>query len=199
METLWTPSELTARLFGRVQTTGVHCGPAAGTGDGSRLEARAEVASGTGPWLRYHAICDVDWDETKAERYDAPWTHALLWVPVPGIVVTRASGVGDLGSIKYYTSKMDRLLMSGRPHRVFHHWREITKIDPEARSHLRKWAQERGSLLSDAHYLVRSKVLAMAVAVAAMALRRTLIAYHDEAKFVAVLDRAIYEQPRVAG
>jgi hypothetical protein len=139
----------------------------------------------------------VDWDESKAEHYDCPTTHASLWVPVPGIVVTRASGVGSLGTIKYYTAKMDRLLMSGQQHRVFHHWREIASIDPAARSHLRGWAQERGALLSDAHYLLRSKVLAMAVAVAAMALRRTLVAYSDEDKFVAVLDRAIYEQPRV--
>jgi hypothetical protein len=135
----------------------------------------------------------VDWDEAGAEHYDSATTHALLWVPVPGIVVTRAKGIGDLGSIRYYTGKMDRLLMTGRKYRVFHHWHQISTFQPAARSHLRKWGAERGDLMSDAHFLVSSQILAMAIAAAALTLRRTLVAYASEARFGTALDRAIRE------
>lgn len=134
----------------------------------------------------------MNWDEEKAESYyESAATRAWLWVPSPTIVVTRAKGVGDIGSLKLYTQKMDRLLLSGNVVRAFHHWHEVDSFQPDARTYLRKWAAERKDLLADAHYLVRSSILAMAISAAALALDRQLISYTKESEFFAALDRAL--------
>jgi hypothetical protein len=133
----------------------------------------------------------VDWDDATAERYDTPATRARLWVPAPGLVVTRCEGIGDLGAIQVYTARMDKLLASGQRIRVFHHWLEVSSFQPEAREHLRAWATRRHADLNDAHYLVRSKIIAMAISVAALALRRRLVVYTSVPKFMAALSFAI--------
>jgi hypothetical protein len=134
----------------------------------------------------------VDWDARKAEHLSDEQTEGWLWTPAPGVIVTRARGVGSLNAIKWYTSRADRVMLGGRPLQcVFHDWAEITSFDPEARSFLRTWAAQRGTMLGEAHYLVSSKLLAMAVSAAALALGRSLKAHTDPVAFEAALDQRL--------
>lgn len=133
----------------------------------------------------------MNWDDPPVETYDTARTHAALWLPAPGVVVTRADGVGDLGSISIYTRKMDELVATGRRYHVFHHWQGVTSFRPEAREHVRKWASTRLDRLNDARYLVGSKLVAMAISVASLALGRRLRVTTREAEFSRWLDEAI--------
>lgn len=138
----------------------------------------------------------MDWDEAPTDDYETEATLARLWVPCSGVVVTRVSGVGSLEIIRVYTNRMDRLLMVRRGIRVFHHWHALTSFEPDARAHLRAWASSRKEMLADAHYLVSSKIVSMAIAAAALALGRELVGYTDEAKFTGMLDEAIRDAVR---
>jgi hypothetical protein len=133
----------------------------------------------------------VDWDDAKADSYDGDRLTGKLWLAAPGIVVTRVSGYGEIAAIQWYTRRMDRQLSNGRPLKVFHHWTKLTGFEPEARNLLRTWASQRGDKIVEAHYLVSSKITAMAIAAAALALRRKLVPHTNEAKFLTILDRAV--------
>ncbi len=136
----------------------------------------------------------MDWSDSNAEQHDNAQTHARVWAPAPGMLVTRARGLGTLAAIRWYTARADRLMAGGQPLRaVFHHWREITSFEPEARSYLRGWAAQRSSSLGEAHYLVSSKLLAMAISTAALALGRNLRAHTDERGFEQLLDQRVAE------
>lgn len=134
----------------------------------------------------------MDWDEPCAEHFTSERTEAQLWLPAPGIIVTRARGAGTVQAIRHYTSRADRILLAGRPlHAVFHDWQEVHSFDAEARAFLRSWAAQRAKLLGEAHYLVSSKLLAMAVSAAALALGRRLYAHTDRVAFEMKLDHAV--------
>jgi hypothetical protein len=75
--------------------------------------------------------------------------------------------------------------------RAFHHWGEVDRFDAKARALLRSWAEQRAQSLADAHYLVGSRIMAMAISAAALALGRKLVAYTAEDEFEAALDAAI--------
>lgn len=134
----------------------------------------------------------MDWDPAKAEHHENDQTVADVWAPAPGMLVTRARGVGSVAAIRWYTSRVDRFLMRGdKLEIVFHHWAEVTSFEAEARSYLRGWASQRASKLGEAHYLVSSKLLAMAISAAALALGRELHAHTDPQRFERLLDEAI--------
>lgn len=109
------------------------------------------------------------------------------------MVVTRARGYGDVGIIRFYTGRVDRLLLADPQlhFRSFHHWAEVDRFDAKARAQLRTWAEQQSKSLADAHYLVGSRIMSMAISAAALALGRRLVAYTDEEKFEAALDQAI--------
>lgn len=138
----------------------------------------------------------MDFNEADAECYDTPATHACLWLPAPGVLVTRGSGIGDLGAIKVYTRTMDRLIEQGLRYDVFHHWLGVTSFRPDAREHLRAWALAHLDQLNDAQYLVSTKLVAMAVSVAALALGRRLGVTTSEREFMKKLDSAIVASRR---
>ena len=144
----------------------------------------------------------MDWSRTPLETTESPRGAGAVWVPVHGVVVTRARGYGDLALIRTYTRLADRAFTEGGRWRAFHHWLEIEAFEPAARAYLRGWAASRASNLADAHYLLGSRVLAMAVSIAALALGRELVSYTDEARFEGMLDEAVREasgKPRGGG
>jgi phage protein D len=135
----------------------------------------------------------VEWDEAAGEHYQSARSAATLWLPARGVVVPRARGYGDLGIVRFYTARVDRVLLANPQLRMraFHHWLDVDRFDSKARAHLRTWADQQAKSLADAHYLVSSRILAMAISAAALALGRNLVAHTDEEKFEAVLDEAI--------
>ncbi|MBM4362439.1 MAG: hypothetical protein FJ104_07140 [Deltaproteobacteria bacterium] len=141
----------------------------------------------------------MDWDAPPLDRYDSGGSAARLWVPAPGVIVTRASGQGTLAALELYTRRMNQLIATGQRHDVFHHWRDVKAFDPEAREHLRTWAAAHADRLHDASYLVASRLLSMALSVAALALRRDLFVTTREGEFAARLDRALVAAAEKSG
>jgi phage protein D len=135
----------------------------------------------------------VEWVEAAGEHYQSARCTATLWLPARGVVVTRARGYGDLGVVRFYTARVDRLLLANPQLaiRAFHHWADVDRFDSKARAHLRSWADQQGKSLADAHYLVSSRILSMAISAAALALGRKLVAYTSEEKFEVALDSAL--------
>lgn len=135
----------------------------------------------------------MDWNEAAGEQYRSAQCTGTLWLPARGVVVTRARGYGDVGIVRFYTGRVDRLLLAAPQTRIraFHHWADVDRFDSKARAQLRTWAEQQAASLADAHYLVSSRIMAMAISAAALALGRKLVAYTAEEKFEAALDGAI--------
>jgi hypothetical protein len=140
----------------------------------------------------------VNWDEAAAtDRFENDRLHAAIWAPTPHVVVTRLRGAGGIEFVRVYTAAVDRVIGrvieagTGDRVRVFHHWAEVERYERDARSSLRTWAVARAAHLSDAHYLVRSSVQAFVISAAALALRRRLVSYTDEARFEEMLEEAL--------
>lgn len=135
----------------------------------------------------------MDWNVRPLAELHSERGSGKLWVPAPGIIVTRATGYGDLALIHLYTERAEREFSATRRLRIFHHWRAIDGFDPNARAYLRRWAAAHAEHLADAHYLVGSRLLAMAISAAALALGRDLRSYTEETKFLLALAQAVRE------
>lgn len=87
-----------------------------------------------------------------------------------------------------YTTAAERFLGEGGRLHMFHHWLAIDGYSPDAREWLTQWAMQWAPQLPGSHFLLHSRMVAMAVSVAALILRRTLHSYTDEAEFLATLE-----------
>ena len=81
--------------------------------------------------------------------------------------------------------------MRGGPLRVFHDWSGLTGYDPAARDELKRWGKQHNRDFLGVHYLVRSKVVAMLISVAALSMGRDLDATTDRAAFLRQLDATL--------
>lgn len=134
--------------------------------------------------------------DDDAERYEGPACVALAWTPAPDVIVTRFRGHADRGALSFYTTRAQRIIDEQGHIYVFHHWAEVNGWDPSVREDLRRWAADRAKALWGSHFLVRTKVLSMALQVAALALGRKLDAYNSEAHFFAALERTLGRRDR---
>ncbi len=109
----------------------------------------------------------------------------------PGLVRTVVEGHVDAAAVRWYTARIDRLLLDGRSVQTFHDWSRIDGFEPDVRGPYRAWAERRKDLLDPPHFLVRSKVVAMALSVTAMVLGHPLVVHSDRAAFEAALAEAL--------
>jgi hypothetical protein len=126
------------------------------------------------------------WDPETAEAYHQPGIEALFWRPAPCLLITRVRGHATLAGLRFYTERAVHEMRHGRL-TVFHDWYELTGYDPEARDELRRWGKVHNDDFIGVHYLVRSKVIAMLISVAALTLGRDLIATTERDAFLARL------------
>ena len=132
----------------------------------------------------------MELDAEKAERLAGQRMEALFWALTPTVVCTRVSGHVELEALHFYTQRIDRLLMRGQSLQVFHDWTGISGFDPEVRSPYRDWAANKEQTIAPV-FLVKSKVLAMALSVSALVIRRDLTILSDRDKFNQSLTRAL--------
>jgi hypothetical protein len=137
----------------------------------------------------------VKWQDSLAELYEGPRMTGRLWVVTPGVVATRVAGHVDAGCVRWYTSRVDRLLLDGRVLQTFHDWEGIDSFDPDVRKPYRAWAERRVNLVKPPHFLVRSRILSMAVTATALILQHGLVAHTERRHFEAALDAAIDRDP----
>jgi hypothetical protein len=90
-------------------------------------------------------------------------------------------------------SDTNRRLAHYSPIYIFNDWWEMKSYDTKARMELTAWAQRIRPRLLGVHLLVRSKLVAMGVSVANIALGSFLLAHAERPDFEAALKRAMSE------
>ncbi len=119
------------------------------------------------------------WKESwKTDTWDLVMTS-----PAHGVFFTRVSGHANLDCALHVMRSFDRLsaLTLGALD-VFHDWELVTGYDSIVRQELVRWAQEQPKH-GDVHVLVKSRIVAMGVSVANVALGGRLKVYADRQKF----------------
>lgn len=135
-------------------------------------------------------------DDATAEKLTRERETVRIWAPAPTVIVTRIEGHASLEGLRFYTSRADRMLTRSGRLFVFHHWAGITTWEPTVRDELRRWAALHDGQLPGTHFLVQSRVLSMAIEVAALVLGRRLHSHQAESTFLAELDRVLASERR---
>jgi len=135
------------------------------------------------------------WNSARAQVLCGQGYRAEIWNPCPGVLITRLRGFGSVECCRFYTDRAELEMHIG-PLVVFHDWQEVQRYAPEARNHLKQWARIHNDAFGVCHYLIRSKILTMVIAVASLALGRDLIATSERAKFEAALQRSLAARQR---
>lgn len=130
------------------------------------------------------------WNVAEAQLYRDEGSEAMLWRPTRGLLITRVIGHADIALLDFYETQAERE-MAGGPLRVFHDWSDLTGYEPAVRDELKRWGKLHARDFIGVHYLVRSKVVAMLISVAALSLGRDLDATTDRTSFLRLVDAAI--------
>jgi hypothetical protein len=123
------------------------------------------------------------WNDSDADVYQVGGTEVLLWRPTERFIITRLKGQATLGALNFYMARAEREMSFGRL-TVFHEWAEMAGYEPAARDELKRWGKQYNDAFDHVEYLVRSKVVAMLISVAALTLGRDLHATTDEVQFL---------------
>ena len=70
-------------------------------------------------------------------------------------------------------------------------WSKVAGYDKDSRDALRDWAEAHEGQFGDVHYFVQSRVVAMALSVAALTLSRRLFTHVREEPFHAALEQRL--------
>jgi hypothetical protein len=133
----------------------------------------------------------------KRERVDERterWTDARGTLEIttvrPGVVLQRFRGhalppMADAIAerLEHELARFDRIV-------VFDDWEEATGYESEVRIRLTAWTQRHLDRIPETHILVRSRLLAMGISVANLAVGNKLLAYTSREAFEAMLARA---------
>lgn len=122
-----------------------------------------------------------------------------LYNPAPGVLYTRVMGHADLECVHHLMRAFDRVA-SLTPDRVeaFHDWERISGYDAEVRPVYTRWSQGHPERIGALHILVRSRIVAMGITVANVALGGVMTAHNDRAEFEKVRAEAILRRRRLA-
>jgi Fe2+ transport system protein FeoA len=104
----------------------------------------------------------------------------------PNIVLTRVTHHATAGMVDCYLRALEPQLEHG-PVEIFHDWAGVTGYDTEARRRMTAWGSTRGQAITHVHLLLGSKVLAMGVSVASLALGRDFAVHYDRVRWEASL------------
>ena len=130
------------------------------------------------------------WDLAEADVYRGESGEVALWRPRRGLIITRLRGFGASECARFYMAHAEREMLHGRL-TVFHEWSGMEGYDPATREAMKRWGKLHNADFDQVQYLVRSKVVAMVLTVAALTLGRDLLATTDREEFSAALERAL--------
>jgi hypothetical protein len=114
-----------------------------------------------------------------------------IWLAAPGVVVQRVRGHAGLKIAQAISDFNDRLILSGVHPLIFDDWMELSGYSTEARVLLTAWAIKRRSGIRGIHVLVKSKLVAMGLAIANTATGGLAKTYASRLDFEEALGDAI--------
>ena len=121
-----------------------------------------------------------------------------LHTPGPKLVVSVAKGHLEECHILPYMQRVNELIARDGSVTILHDWYEMTGYDTRVRVDWTRWSQERVKQIESTHILVRSRVVAMGVRTAALALSLVgarLSSYTERDQFEALLARHGVREP----
>jgi hypothetical protein len=128
--------------------------------------------------------------DARTERWsDGRGTLEITTVR-PGVVLQRFRGHALTPMADVIAERLERELTRSGSIVVFDDWEEATGYESEVRIRLTAWTQSRLDRIPETHILVRSRLLAMGISVANLAVGNKLRAYTSRAEFEAALARA---------
>jgi hypothetical protein len=123
---------------------------------------------------------------------------ARLWVLAPTVYVTSVTGhMEDVHADLFESYGLERIRKAPGKLVVFHDWFDMTGYESRCRTRLTSWSVKRIEHYEEVHLGVRSKLVAMGVQVANIALRGLITAHSDRAKLEVELRRALRDKGRV--
>lgn len=107
------------------------------------------------------------WERLYAE--DTPTGSLELFTPGPKLVLSVAKGHLEEQYIPM-VRKIDELIARDGEVTIFHDWLEVTGYETRVRTEWTKWSSGQADGVESTHILVRSRIVAMGVRTAALAL-----------------------------
>jgi hypothetical protein len=117
------------------------------------------------------------------ENWKTPTWELVMTCPVQGVFCTRVSGHADLDCALHLMRAFDRIAaITLGALDAFHDWEAVTGYESIVRQELARWSEVHEKA-GEVHVLVRSRLVAMGVSVANVALGGMIQVYSDRAKF----------------
>ena len=120
---------------------------------------------------------------TPKHTFSAARGELLVWVPAPGHVVVNAGwGHGGMELVGPLLAAFDAAIAEGATE-IWGDWRGFTSYDSQTRVLMTKWTRARPAIIGDIHVLVASRLMAMGVTVANLALGNAFEVTSDAVAF----------------
>lgn len=133
-------------------------------------------------------------EERGADFHEHVSTRGVsrFWTLAPNVYVTCVRGHMDAShAVAFEVYSAERIRRSPDGLYVFHDWVEMTGYDSLCRKRMTEWSAARVHHYLEVHLAVRSKLVAMGVQVANIALRGMMRAYTDRLKIELELKRVL--------
>jgi hypothetical protein len=128
--------------------------------------------------------------DEKTERWADPRGTLEITSVRPGVVLQRFRGHALPPMADAIADRLERELARFGRIVVFDDWEEATGYESEVRIKLTAWTQRHLDRIPETHILVRSRLLAMGISVANLAVGNKLRSYTSRKDFEAALLRA---------
>lgn len=136
--------------------------------------------------------------ERLGEERDRWWTERgslEIWRRSPTVLVQTLEGHGEACFVDPMIERLDALVAEGIKARVFDDWERATRYDPETRARLTAWTKANRGALEETVILVRSKLFAMGVNVANLAVGGRLKVVSSRTEFEKLLAERLELDP----
>ena len=133
---------------------------------------------------------------TGTTSFKGPGGSATTTSPAPGIFRTNVEGHLDVTMARHVVEAGDRVAAAAGFLVAFHDWEAVTGYETQARVVLTEWGVRLGKRVERVHLLVKSRIVAMGVAIAGLVLRGMLVSYTDRKAFEAALADRIAQARR---
>lgn len=122
--------------------------------------------------------------------FDAPRAKLSIWFPTDAVVLQRVEGYADLSVAEAIARHLGAHLERGFSLAIFDDFEQLTGYDSDARLSLTAWTKQNAARIRTIDILVRSKLVAMGVSVANLALGGNIRSHSVRARFEAALSAA---------
>lgn len=132
----------------------------------------------------------------RVDEHRGPRGSVALWMPAPGVLVTRAEGHFHAEMAGAVVAAGNRVIEAHGTLLAFHDWQDVKTYDSETRAKLTDWGYAIRKSVERVHVLVGSKLVKMGVSVASIVLVGMLVGYDEREAFEATLREAVRERRR---